>query len=306
MTLTALRRAALALALLAVLSGLAAPAQAGVLRYCDTPTALGHGQRDRLFRFAGIVRDELEGSGQRLALVSRSGLDLSRFDMRYSHAGVSLKANAVAPWSVRQLYYDCEEHRPRIFDQGLTAFLLGMSDDNGGYLSVVLLPEGAANALEPAALDDRLALRLLAGTYSANAYVWGRQYQNCNQWVAELLASAWGGSDPEGDSRAQAQAWLRAQGYEASTFRVPFAPLMWAVALTPWLHHSDHPSEDLQQALYRVSMPASIEAFVQARLPAAQRIEFCRSGARVVVRRGWAPIAEGCEPGPQDRVVMLD
>ncbi|WP_341892270.1 DUF2145 domain-containing protein [Variovorax sp. YR752] len=305
MILPALRRAAFALALLAGLA--ATPARAEALRYCDTPTALGHGQRDRLFRFAGIVRDELEGSGQRLALVARSGLDLSRFGMRYSHAGVSLKGNAVAPWSVRQLYYDCEERRPRIFDQGLTAFLLGMSNEDGGYLSVVLLPEDAATALEPAALDDRLALRLLAGTYSANAYVWGLQYQNCNQWVAELLASAWGGADPSGDARAQAQAWLRAQGYEASTFHVPFAPLsMWAVAVTPWLHHSDHPSEDLQQAVYRVSMPASIEAFVQARLPAARRLEFCRSGARVVVRRGWAPIAEGCEPGPQDRVVMLD
>ncbi len=79
-----------------------------------------------------------------------------------------------------------------------------------------------------------------------------------------------------------------------------------AAGLVPWLHGDDHPADDLAALRYRVSMPASIEAFVQARLPAAQRIEFCRSGARVVVRRGWAPIAEGCEPGPQDRVVMLD
>ena len=63
------------------------PAQAGALRYCDSPGDLSHEQRDRLFRFASIVRGELEASGQRLALVSRSGLDLARFGMRYSHTG---------------------------------------------------------------------------------------------------------------------------------------------------------------------------------------------------------------------------
>lgn len=297
------RRAAAALALVAAA---AAPAQAGTLRYCDAPAQISHEQRDRLLRFAEIVRHELQASGQRVALVSRAGLDLSRLEQRYSHAGLSLLGNAMAPWSVRQLYYACEEQRPRLFDQGLSAFLLGMSSPEGGYFSAVFLPDEAAALLETAALDDRRALALLGGTYSANAHVWSQRYQNCNQWVAELMGMAWGGTSGGPDARSEAQIWLRAHGYAAHEFRIAFPPTMWLTAAIPWLHHDDHPAEDLAQGLYRVSMPSSIESFVRARWPQARRVEFCQSGARVVVRHGWTALAEGCEAQPGDRVVPLD
>jgi hypothetical protein len=53
-------------------------------------------------------------------------------------------------------------------------------------------------------------------------------------------------------------------------------------------------------------MPASIEAFVQATVPGATRIEFCHTDRYVVVRRGWDAIADGCRPEPQDTVLTLD
>ena len=74
----------------------------------------------------------------------------------------------------------------------------------------------------------------------------------------------------------------------------------------PWLHSDDHPSEDLRQAHYRVSMPASIEGFVRETLPGATRMEFCHTDQHIVVHRGWEPIAEGCVPGEQDTVLALD
>ncbi len=285
---------------------MAAPARAGTLRYCDAPAEMSHEQRDRLLRFAEIVRNELQASGQSVALVSRAGLDLSRFAQRYSHAGLSLQGNAVAPWSVRQLYYACDEKRPRLFDQGLSAFLFGMSSPDGGYVSAVFLPDEASAPLERAALDDRRALSLLAPVYSANAYAWGRRYQNCNQWVAETMAMAWGGTPPGDDARAQAQAWLGAQGYTAHPFRIAFPPTMWLAAVIPWVHHDDHPAEALAEGVYHVSMPSSLEAFARQRWPQARRVEFCQAGERVVVRQGWNPIAEGCTPEAGDRVVILD
>jgi hypothetical protein len=284
----------------------AAPARAGTLRYCDAPTEMSHEQRDRLLRFAEIVRNELQASGQRVALVSRAGLDLSRFAQRYSHAGLSLQGNAVAPWSVRQLYYACDEKRPRLFDQGLSAFLLGMSSPDGGYVSAVFLPDEASAPLERAALDDRRALSLLAPVYSANAYAWSQRYQNCNQWVAEMLAMAWGDTPAGAGARPAAQGWLSGQGYAAHEFRVAFAPTMWLAAVIPWVHHDDHPAEALAQGTYRVSMPSSLEAFARQRWPQARRVEFCQAGERVVVRQGWSPIAEGCTPEAGDRVVILD
>jgi hypothetical protein len=52
-------------------------------------------------------------------------------------------------------------------------------------------------------------------------------------------------------------------------------------------------------------MPASIETFVQARVPGATRVELCHAGRRVVIHRGWDDIAEGCVPAAGDRVVEL-
>jgi hypothetical protein len=297
---------AVALAALAVLAP-GRTAQAGALRVCEPPTELDAVQQDTLFRFAAVVRSTLEASGASLALVSRAGLDLARFGMRYSHAGVSLRASPNAPWSVRQLYYDCETRRPRLFDEGLAGFVVGAGDPSTGWFAALLLPAGAQDALERAARDDRLALRLLAGSYSANAHAFGLRYQNCNQWVAELLGVAWGGLGGAGDDlRGAAQRWLTDSGYAPARFEVRNPLLIGAAAALPWLHLDDHPGEDVAAGVFRVSMPASIEAFARARAPGARRVEFCHAGRRIVVREGWTPIGAACVPQPGDRIVELD
>jgi hypothetical protein len=60
-------------------------------------------------------------------------------------------------------------------------------------------PRPRPAALQAAALDTPLALQLLGGSYSANAHAFSTRYQNCNQWVAELLAEAWGPARPTRD-----------------------------------------------------------------------------------------------------------
>ena len=280
--------------------------QASGLRSCEQVPEMSAAQQDRLFRFGALIKAELDASGHSLALVARSGLDLSRFGMRYSHAGLSLKASQNTPWSVRQLYYACDEQMPRIFDQGMAGFLLGSDTAEIGYLSVVFLPPADAAALEQAALDNRRAVQVLSPNYSANAYPYSLTYQNCNQWVMEMLALSWGGLDESAALRPQAQTWLKAQGYSPTVFEVGARPLMWLAHFIPWLHSNDHPVEDLDQQRYRVSMPASIEAFIQSRSPGPERIEFCHTDRHVVIRRGWEPIADGCQPGPEDQVIALD
>ena len=299
-----------ALGLLALSSG-ATPAAA--LRYCDAPPTLSARQQDKLLRWAAVIKDTLAGSGEQVALISRSGLDLSRFGQRYSHAGVALANVSTAPWSVRQLYFACDEQKPRLYDQGLAGFALGTHNPSLGYVSVLLLPRVEAAALEQAALDNARTLSLLAPTYSANAHAFSTVYQNCNQWLAELLASAWGGrSDADADTpRASSQAWLKARGYKPSVFDVGASLQLGRVgmalaAFVPWLHNDDHPEEDLSLAVYRVSMPASIEAFVRAHAPEVRRIEICHNEQQVVIHRGWEAIAEGCSAAPGDTVIALD
>jgi hypothetical protein len=300
------RRALLAWALAWVCAPWAqAQTVSGSLRYCDAPTTFSAAQQDLLLRFASLVKAELAQSGQRLALISRSGTDLSRLGLRYSHAGISLQASANAPWSVRQLYYACDEQLPRLFDQGLSGFLLGADRPELGYISLVFLPTAEASELERVALDKAQALALLDTRYSANAYAFSLRYQNCNQWVAELLAAAWGAAPSTEDTpRAAAQRWLQDQGYAPSVVEV--GALMGLSVFITWVHNDDHPAADLARNRYRVSMPASIERFVHARLPGATRVELCHAGRQVVIRRGWEAIAEGCQPGPGDEQVTLN
>ncbi len=276
------------------------------LRSCDEQLPLSASQKDQLIRFASVVKTALETSGAQLALVSRSGLDLSRFGQRYSHAGLSLRASEHTPWSIRQLYYACDEARPRIFDQGLAGFVLGLNNPDRGFLSVVLMPKAEADLLESSALNKQTALQALGAQYSANAFAFSTRYQNCNQWVIETMASAWGGLPGGASTRAQAQSWLLDQGYQPSIFDLGWRPLLWLSHLVPWLHSSDHPVDDLENNRFRVSMPASIEQFVRARLPEATRLEFCYRPGRVVMRRGWEPLGDDCEASEADRVVLLD
>lgn len=283
----------------------ASSAHASSLNYCDGGTEPGAALQDRLLQVAAIVKTELDQSGQNLALVSRSGLALQRLGQRYSHAGVSLKASPNTPWSVRQLYFACDEKRPRIFDQGMSGFVLGVNDANEGFVSIVMLPLKAAAPLERAALDDHLALQLLGASYSANAYAFSQRYQNCNQWLAEMLASAWGSLTPQNNLRAAAQRWLADENYQPTVFDVGWQPLIWLAARLRWLHNDDHPARDLEAARFQVSMPQSIEAFVHQRHPDATRIEICYTATQVVVHRGWDSISAGCQAAADDTVVRL-
>lgn len=299
--------AALALGLCATSSG---AAWAGLPTFCERENDITALEQDRVLRFAGVVRQELERSGGKVALISRAGTDLSRFGLLYSHAGVALRDDADGAWAVRQLYYACDDARPHLFDQGISGFALGADAPSSGHVSLLFLPDDDGARLEGAARDKGLALALLAGKYSANAYAFGTDYQNCNQWVAELLAGAWGGisghgAGQGGQAREQAQDWLRAQGYVAGPVKVPGHLLMFAGQFVPLVHVNDHPVDDLHALALQVSVPASIEAFVRQRAPQTQRVEICHDEGRIVVRRGWEPLGAACEPGPDDEVTVL-
>lgn len=270
-------------------------------QFCERSPTLSAGEQDTLLRFAGVLRAELDASGEDTVLISRSGLDLSEFGLRYSHAGVALRDRATGVWRVRQLYYACDEQAPRLYDQGLAGFVMGSERPQLGYLSVVRLPPAAAQALREAALDTPAALQLLASRYSANAYAWGLRYQNCNQWVLELMALAWGTLPRGPDLRAQAQQWLRQAGYAPEPVQVPSHWLMFASTFVPLVHLDDHPEDDRFALRLKVSVPATLETFARARWPASQHLELCHDGQQVVVHEGWTPVDEACHAGTGDR-----
>ncbi|PIM53609.1 hypothetical protein CS062_09000 [Roseateles chitinivorans] len=289
--------------------GLALVRGAQAATFCDRGGEVPASEQDRQLQVVAVARRVLEASGVEAALVSRSGTDLSRFQLQYSHSGLALKDSRNGPWSVRQLYYACDESRARLYDQGLAGFLLSAGRTAPIRLAIVTLPGEAGDQLATRALDNRLALALLSPRYSASAYAFATRYQNCNQWVAELMGFAWtpGGEDPpdRAPDRAQAQRALRSLGYDPAPVLVPSHAVMFAAQFVPLIHSDDHPLDDLYAMRLKVSTPAALEAFAHQRVPQARRIELCASGGQIVVRRGWQPLPPDCRASAGDEILPL-
>ncbi|HEY1394854.1 DUF2145 domain-containing protein [Roseateles sp.] len=286
---------------------MASTAQAAT--FCDRGNEVSATEQDRQLQVVAIARRALEASGASAALVSRSGTDLSRFDLRYSHSGIALKDSRNSPWSVRQLYYACDESKAKLYDQGLAGFLLSAGRTEPIRLSIVTWPEREGARLAAAALDNRRALALLSPRYSASAYAFSTRYQNCNQWVAELMGFAWaprdGNDAGETPARQQAQRWLKDLGYDPAPVVVPSHAVMFAAQFVPLIHSDDHPIDDLYAMRLKVSTPAALEAFAHRLVPDAQRVEFCATGSTIVVRRGWEPLPADCRAAEGDEVLPL-
>jgi hypothetical protein len=291
------------------MTALAAASASQAATFCDRGNEISATEQDRQLQVVAVARRALEASGASAALVSRSGTDLSRFGLRYSHSGIALKDSRNSPWSVRQLYYACDLSQAKLYDQGLAGFLLSAGRTEPIRLSIVTLPAREGARLAASALDNRRALALLSPRYSASAYAFSTRYQNCNQWVAELMGFAWAPRDDNaaGDppTRQQAQRWLKDLGYDPAPVVVPSHTVMFAAQFVPLIHSDDHPIEDLYAMRLKVSTPAALEAFAHRLVPDAQRVEFCATGTTIVVRRGWEPLPADCRAADSDEVLPL-
>lgn len=277
----------------------------GGMPFCSTSTPQSAAQSDRVLQFATLIRRALQQQGDSVALISRSGLQLQRFQVRYSHSGLLLQGAENSDWSVRQLYFDCEENRPRIFDQGLAGFLMSAETPDLAHVSVVFMPTEKAQALSTRARDAEVVKQLLAKHYSANAYPFSIRYQNCNQWVAELLATAWAPLATGANLRERAQSWLHDTGYQPAPIQIGSHWVKLLGSFLPLVHLDDHPPDAQLGLALQVSMPPDLEAHVRAQAPESQRLEFCHTTTHMVVREGWEPLDASCTPAAGDRVLAF-
>lgn len=284
----------------------AAPASTS-WRFCGGEPERSAAQQDRVLQVAARLRELLQAQGQPAALVARAGTNLQRFGLRYTHGALALAEHALAPWGLRQMYFACDERRPRVVDQGLAGFLLGADDAERGFVSLLLLPAEAARPL--AALPDAQARALLGREYMANAHPSDPLRQNCNQWLAEMLAAAWGAdaanqaasetrSEAAPDAslldRGRAQARLAAWGYLPAP--VDYGSALWraAAAFVPWVSMAGHPAADLSANRLVTSLPPDLEALARRLFPAAQRVELCYTATHWVLRREGPALADDC------------
>ena len=227
-------------AMLAVAAVLAsAPAQAG--RSCEakkpTPLVIERGMKLAEQTSAALDAEHAK-SGTRVVALGRAGQDLGKYGLRYSHFGWAYKTPE-GPWRVAHKLNECGTAVGHLYRQGLGEFFL---DDLWRYEAVYAVPVPEVQQRLLAVLQDAGRTRALQHPpYSMVSYVWGRKYQQSNQWALETLAAAMEPASVR--TRDQAQAWLQFKGYEPTTLKLGPLTRMGGRVGSANIAFDDHPNE---------------------------------------------------------------
>ncbi len=224
-------------ALLALL--LASPA-AWAGRSCEARPLTVESLRDGL-AMAEKTRQALDASGEQVVLLARSGQDLSKYGLRYSHLGFAYRhsdGQGGHVWRVVHKLNFCGTADADIYRQGLGEFFL---DDPWRYEAAWVAPQAdLQQRLLPLLQDDAAVTRLHLRSYNMLSYPWSTRYQQSNQWVIETMAMA---ADTVVISRALAQAWLQSKAYEPTTLKLGAFTRLGARITAANVAFDDHPNE---------------------------------------------------------------
>lgn len=168
------------------------PAVAHAGRSCE-PRDAGAEEVQRGFEAGAQLHERLRslsgpwGESPKVVMIARVGSDLSKHGLRFSHMGFAVRDHPKGPFTVVHLLNHCARSTSDLYVQGPANFFL---DDPFAYDALILVPT--------AEMQDRLAERLLSDLpkklhdprYNMMAYAKSHHSQNSNQWVLEILISA--------------------------------------------------------------------------------------------------------------------
>jgi hypothetical protein len=227
-----------------------------------TPEAVRKG-----LRLAAQVRDQLDRTDARVALVGRVGSDLSRHGLRYSHAGLVQRDHPAGRWVVLHALNTCGTPASALFEEGLGNFFF---DDPFLYEAIVVVPSSPVQQRLLDGLASGLPPVLHTPSYSMIAHPYSVRYQNSNQWLLELLAASLAPAGEVGN-REEAQRWLHRVGYVPSEVFIGPVQRAGARMFAVNVRFDDHSSDERASGRYRVVSVQSILRFLALRDSTATR-----------------------------------
>lgn len=251
-------------AVLAAILSVSAPAIAG--RGCE-PAAPTVQELKKTAALATRTQAALETGGQQLYIIGRIGQNLTEYRLTYSHVAFVLKNTDGPGWTVYHELNECGTASSGVYAEGLLEFFTD------------LYQHEAAIVYLPADLQERLATRLRTNpktfhepSYSVVAYPFSTKHQNSNQWLAETLAAGMS-TDIELTTRAQAQGWLKAAGFEPTELAIGPMTRLGGRVFKAQVYFNDHPSELRWSSRIQTTTAESLFKFVQRRYPADYKLE---------------------------------
>ena len=211
--------------------------------YAGTPceeTSSTPGTIQKSLNLSTKVIEVLENSNSDIALVARVGQDLSKYNLRFSHVGFIVKNHPDGKWSILHDLNLCGTDASALYIQGIGNFF---SDDMFAYeAGILLLPKDVQQRLADILISNTKIKQLHEPKYSVVAYPFNTLYQNSNQWVLEILASAMT-KDKKIENRIDAQKWLNYYEYKPTLLNIPKMTRLGARMFKANIAFNDHPDE---------------------------------------------------------------
>lgn len=219
-----------------VLAALVVATAAHAGRPCEEkqPTAR---QIEQGLNLAQATARQLDASGAQVVILARAGQDLSKYGLQWSHLGFVYKDPQAGVWRVAHKLNQCGTDHAALYRQGLGEFFLDRPHRYDAAF-VVLKPE-LQQALLQVLPQNAFIARFNERRYSMVAYAFGTTYQQSNQWVLETLAGA---AAPGINNRRDAQAWLKAQGYQPTDLHLSTMTRLGGRLTKANIAFDDHPS----------------------------------------------------------------
>ena len=196
---------------------------------------------ERGLTLAAQTLEALNASGDKVVVLARAGQDLSKYGVRYSHLGLAWQqpdGQGGTTWRVLHKLNECGTSDSALYRQGLGEFFL---DDLWRFEAAWVAPTPEVQARLLALLQQPArSISLHHKPYSIVSYVWGRTYQQSNQWAIETLALA---MEPQVRTREQAQAWLQFKGYEPTTLKLGALTRLGGRMTAANVAFDDHPND---------------------------------------------------------------
>lgn len=205
------------------------------------------------------TREALQRSGASVVLLARVGQDLSEHGLRYSHMGIAAYDADAARWQVTHLLNECGTARSALYQEGLANFFM---DDLHEFETLVIVPRNDVQLALTDALKSGLHVAMHDPAYSTIAYPYSTRYQNCNQWVLELVVGSAAQPGLRRDRRS-AQQWLTQSAYRPSVIRISAGERLGARLFSTNVRFDDHPSNSVPAERYQVVSVESVVSFLR-------------------------------------------
>jgi hypothetical protein len=223
----------------------------------------------------------LEQSDAPVALLARSGTDLGKYGLHYSHVAFVVRDHPDGRWTVVHLLNRCGTDHSSLYAQGLVNFFL---DDlvNQDARIVWLQPPVAARLA--ALLKSPQLFALHNPHYNVIARFDSPRTQNSTAWVLDVLDAA---RLPESASitRANAQALEHMDGFRPDVIHIPYGKRILGGLFSANTDFTDHPVTTRLSGDYPVVTVRSIFRYLEQ-----HDLE--------TATREWHGAAELSQPGP--------